>query len=218
MPTLAHTRRTAPWQVPDPAREAAMHRTRLLSGTDAQAFQALRLEALERHPAAFAAAFEEEALQSLEEVAARLGQGAVFGAFVDGRLAGSAGFAQPERAKKRHKGVLWGVYVQASERGQGLGRGLVLRVIDHARGRVSQLHATVSTTNQAARQLYRQLGFETYGLEPRGLRVGDRYCDQELLVLLLSDANREIGPRPWLEPSRAGPVSQPCAGGPVAGR
>ena len=167
-----------------------MDRMRLLSGADAQAFQALRLEALERHPAAFAAAPEEEAGQSLEEVARRLDQGAVFGAFVDGRLAGSAGFAQPDRAKKRHKGLLWGVYVQAPVRGQGLGRGLVLRVIDHARSRVSQLHATVSTTNQAARQLYRQLGFQTYGLEPRGLRVAGHDFDQELMVLLFHDLGR----------------------------
>ena len=168
-----------------------MHRTRLLSGADARAFQALRLEALERHPAAFAAAFEEEAGHSLEAVAARLDQGAVFGGFVDGRLAGSAGFAQPERAKKRHKGLLWGVYVQAPARGQRLGRDLVLRVIEHARSRVLQLHATVATTNQAARELYRQLGFQTYGLEPRGLRVAGRDFDQELMVLRLDDRDRE---------------------------
>ncbi len=160
-----------------------MHQTRLLSGADAPAFQALRLEALARHPAAFAAAPDEEAGRSLDEVALRLDRGAVFGAFVDGRLAGSAGFAQPERAKKRHKGVLWGVYVQAAERHQGLGRGLVEQVIGHAQSRVEQLHATVSTTNLAARQLYRQLGFQIYGLEPRGLKVGEQYHDQELLVL-----------------------------------
>jgi ribosomal protein S18 acetylase RimI-like enzyme len=161
-----------------------MHQTRLLSGADAPDFQAFRLEALERHPAAFAAAPEEEAGRSLEEVALRLDGGAVFGAFVDGRLVGSAGFAQPERAKKRHKGLLWGVYVQAALRGQGLGRCLVERVIDHARSRVEQLHATVSATNLAARELYRRLGFQIYGLEPRGLKVGDHYFDQELLVLL----------------------------------
>jgi ribosomal protein S18 acetylase RimI-like enzyme len=167
-----------------------MHQTRLLSGADAPAFQALRLEALERHPAAFAAAPEDEAGRGLEEVALRLDEGAVFGAFVDGRLGGSAGFAQPERAKKRHKGVLWGVYVQAALRGQGLGRGLVEQVIGHARSRVEQLHATVSTTNLAARQLYRQLGFQIYGLEPRGLKVGERYFDQELLVLLFPGLSR----------------------------
>jgi ribosomal protein S18 acetylase RimI-like enzyme len=147
-------------------------------------FQALRLEALERHPAAFAAAPEEEAGRSLAEVALRLDAGAVFGAFVDGGLAGSAGFAQPERAKKGHKGVLWGVYVQPAVRGQGLGRRLVEAVIGHARDRVEQLHATVSTTNLAARELYRRLGFQIYGLEPRGLKVGEAYFDQELLVLL----------------------------------
>jgi ribosomal protein S18 acetylase RimI-like enzyme len=173
-----------------------MHRTRLLSGADAEAFQTLRLEALARHPAAFAAAPEEEAGRSLDEVARRLDQGAVFGAFVDGRLVGSAGFAQPERVKKRHKGVLWGVYVQAALRGQGLGRGLVERVIDHGRPRVEQLHATVSTTNLAARELYRRLGFQIYGLEPHGLKVGDQYFDQELLVLLFHGLSHPEPPLP----------------------
>ncbi len=173
-----------------------MHQTRLLSGADAPAFQALRLEALERHPAAFAAAPDEEAGRSLKEVARRLDEGVVFGAFVDGRLAGSAGFALPERAKKCHKGVLWGVYVQAAVRGQGLGRRLVEQVIGHARSRVEQLHATVSATNLAAHQLYRQLGFQTYGLEPRGLKVDERYYDQELLVLLFHDLSRSGEPSP----------------------
>ena len=80
---------------------------------------------------------------------------------------------------------MWGVYVRAAARGRGLGRLLVEQVIDHARGRVEQLHATVVTTGEAARQLYRRLGFQVYGLEPRGLKVGDRYFDQELMVLLL---------------------------------
>jgi RimJ/RimL family protein N-acetyltransferase len=173
-----------------------MDRTRFLSGADAPAFQALRLEALERHPAAFAAAPQEEAGRTLEEMALRLDEGAVFGAFDDGRLVGSAGFAQPERAKKRHKGLLWGVYVQAAMRGQGLGRCLVAQVIDHARSRVEQLHATVSTTNLAARRLYRQLGFQIYGLEPRGLKVGDEYFDQELLVLLLHGLSHSEPPLP----------------------
>ena len=81
--------------------------------------------------------------------------------------------------------------MQARVRGQGLGRDLVLRVIEHARSRVLQLHATVATTNHAARELYHQLGFQTYGFEPRGLRVADRYFDQELMVLRLDDRDRE---------------------------
>ena len=158
---------------------------RLLRGADAGPFQALRLEALERHPVAFAAAHHEEADQPLIEVAQRLDAGAVFGAFADGRLAGTAGLAIPQREKKRHKGVLWGVYVREAARGQGIGRALLDAVIGHAAGRVEQLHATVTTGNRAARELYRHLGFRSYGLEPRGIKVGERYFDQELLVLML---------------------------------
>jgi ribosomal protein S18 acetylase RimI-like enzyme len=165
--------------------EAGAVEVRLLCGADAAAFRALRLEALAGHPSAFASTRHEEADQRLAEVALRLDQGAVFGAFAGGALAGSAGLAVPARAKKRHKGVLWGVYVRDAARGQGLGRRLVEGVIAHAHGRVEQLHATVTTGNHAARQLYRSLGFQTYGLEPRGLKVGASYFDQELLVLLL---------------------------------
>jgi GNAT superfamily N-acetyltransferase len=162
-----------------------MVQVRLLSGADAAAFQACRLEALSLDPCAFAASFEEEVRRSLDEVGLRLEQGAAFGAFLEGALVGTAGFALPPLQKKCHKGLLWGVYVQAPARGRGLGRRLVEQVIEHARGRVEQLHATVVTTAAAARQLYRHLGFQVYGLEPRGLKVGEQYFDQELMVLLL---------------------------------
>jgi ribosomal protein S18 acetylase RimI-like enzyme len=151
------------------------------------AFRALRLDALARHPCAFAAAHDEELTQSAADVAERLAEQAVFGAFVDDNLVGVAGFATPSLAKKAHKGLLWGVYVGAGARGQGVGKALVRRVIDHARGRVIQLHAAVAADNPVARGLYRDLGFRTYGLEPRALRVGDRYFDQELMVLMLDE-------------------------------
>jgi GNAT superfamily N-acetyltransferase len=145
----------------------------------------LRLEALERHPCAFAAAHDEESGKSVADVAERLVDQAVFGGFADSRLVCVAGFATPALAKKMHKGLLWGVYVCEHLRGHGLGRALVSRVIDHARGRVPQLHAAVVTGNAVACGLYRDLGFATYGIEPRGLKVGERYFDQELLVLIL---------------------------------
>jgi ribosomal protein S18 acetylase RimI-like enzyme len=158
---------------------------RLLAPSDAHAFQSLRLEGLLRHPASFRSTCEEEAAQSQADLARRLGEQAVFGAFIDGKLCGIAGFAQASQSKKRHKGELWGVYVRPGARREGLGSALVAAVIEHARGRVAQVHATVAVTNQPARRLYRKLGFEPYGVEPRGLKVGGRYLDQELLVLLL---------------------------------
>jgi ribosomal protein S18 acetylase RimI-like enzyme len=160
---------------------------RLLGPEDAGAFRTLRLEGLERHPGAFGAAHDEESAQSTAEFAKRLMRETVFGGFVDGALVGVAGFATSAPAKKRHKGVLWGVYVSERRRGQGLGRDLVGRVIEHARSRVVQLHAAVVTDNAVACRLYRDLGFVTYGIEPRALKVGDAYFDQELMVLMLDD-------------------------------
>lgn len=160
----------------------------LLGPEHAGAFRALRLEGLEHHPCAFAAAHDEELGQSAADAAERLAQQAVFGGFLGDTLVGVAGFATPALVKKMHKGLLWGVYVQAAVRGQGLGRALVSRVIDHARARVAQLHAAVATENTIACGLYRDLGFTTYGIEPRALKVGDRYRDQELMVLMLDRA------------------------------
>jgi ribosomal protein S18 acetylase RimI-like enzyme len=174
------------------AEPAAGCQVRRLGPDDAVAFQALRLEGLATDPCAFAASHDEEAGHSLIEVAARLERQPVFGALAEGVLLAVAGFSVPEAAKKRHKGLLWGVYVREAVRGRGLGRAVVARVIEHARAHVAQLHAAVVTSNEAARSLYRSLGFEPYGLEPRGLACAGRYYDQELMVLLL---NRECWDR-----------------------
>jgi ribosomal protein S18 acetylase RimI-like enzyme len=161
---------------------------RRLGPEDAAAFQALRLEGLATDPCAFAASHDEEVGHNLIEVAARLERQPVFGAVADGVLLAVAGFGVPEAAKKRHKGLLWGVYVREAVRGRGLGRVVLARVIEHARTHVVQLHTAVVTSNDAARRLYRSLGFVPYGLEPRGLACAGRYFDQELLVLLVDRA------------------------------
>jgi GNAT superfamily N-acetyltransferase len=161
------------------------HNLRQLRPADAAAYQAIRLDALARHPNAFRAHLDEEAGQNLAAFAVRLEAEVIFGGFVDGALCGLAGLEIPQACNKRHKGVLFGVYVCPDRRRTGLGHALVGAVIGHARSCVEQLHAAVVTTAQPARALYRKLGFEPYGLEPRALKVGQEYFDQELLVLRL---------------------------------
>ena len=168
-----------------------MPSVQLLGPADAAAYRALRLDALQRHPCAFRASFDEEAGQGLAEFAARLEADAIFGGFRgfdEGALCGLAGLEIPQARNKRHKGVLFGVYVCPDRRRAGLGEALVSAVIEHARARVEQLHAAVVVTADPARALYRKLGFQPYGLEPRALKVGDQVFDQELLVLRLDGA------------------------------
>ncbi|MDH3658854.1 MAG: GNAT family N-acetyltransferase [Alphaproteobacteria bacterium] len=162
-----------------------MPTVRKLTANDANAFQALRLEGLAGHPCEFGTAYEEEARLPTPEIERRLKEGQIYGAFLDGELAAIAGFRRYDRIKKRHKGELFGVYAGQGSRGLGLGEAVVRQVITVARGEVEQLLATVASLNLPAKALYAKLGFEVFGREPRGQKVGDRYYDQEHLVLLL---------------------------------
>ena len=113
------------------------------------------------------------------------------GAFVDGRLAGMAAFVRESKAKTRHKGSIFGVYVTAAMRGRKLGRGILEAILDrvsHIDG-VEQIVVSVSTTQSAAMGLYRSLGFASFGCERRAIKVGGRYLDEEYLVLYLGPTN-----------------------------
>jgi RimJ/RimL family protein N-acetyltransferase len=159
---------------------------RPLEPSDARAFRDLRLEALATSPEAFGSSYEEEAPLPLETIRSRIpssGPNAIFGAFAGERLVGMAGFAVYDRLKASHKGVMWGVYVQADWRGQGLGRRLVQHVIEHASQHAIMLEAAVGLTNESARRTYHALGFKPYGIERKALRVGRIFYDEELLFI-----------------------------------
>lgn len=164
---------------------AVADRVRRLGPGDAEHWRALRLEGLDRHPEAFGGSLQEERALSPEAWRARLERTPVFGIGDGPTLSGCAGLFVEQMHKKRHKAVLWGVYVRANARGRGLGRALVERVIGAATSQARQLHTAVVVDNLPARRLYRQLGFVAYGVEPRALEVGGRYLDEELLVLHL---------------------------------
>lgn len=155
---------------------------RRLETADAAVYRAIRLEGLERHPEAFGAAFEEEALHPLAWFEARLASSAVFGAWDGGALLGIAGLGVQGSAKQAHKGFLWGMYVRKGARGRGIGTALVEAVLDHARGRVEHVDLRVVTVNETARRLYERHGFTAYGTERHALKIGDRYFDEVMMV------------------------------------
>jgi ribosomal protein S18 acetylase RimI-like enzyme len=77
------------------------------------------------------------------------------------------------------------MYVRPEARRMGLAAALVQQVVAHAQTLVEQVCLTVVASNVAARRLYNAAGFEEYGLERRGLKVGSEYYDQVLMVLPL---------------------------------
>ncbi|MYM23926.1 GNAT family N-acetyltransferase [Duganella sp. FT135W] len=162
---------------------------RPLTVDDGIAFKALRIAAIVDSPIAVSSTAEEEASRTPAEIQARIEQTAhqvVFGAFVDTRLVAMAGLRREAFVQMSHKATLWGVFVQPELRKEGVARELLMRVVEHARKMgVLQIHLSVNVENHRAKNLYDSLGFETFGLEPRSMRVVGRFYDELLMCLRL---------------------------------
>lgn len=172
---------------------------RLLTADDAAAYSICRLRALELDPEAFSSSVEEHLNLSEDEIRRRLSSDPmnnfVFGAFADGKLVGTAGFVRERGPKVRHKGRIWGVYLDGDLRGRGVGSRLLRSVLQRAGDLegLEQITLSVASTQTAAIALYRSLGFTPWGREPKALKVGKRYIDEEYMILRL--------------PAKAGPSS-----------
>jgi len=164
---------------------------RLLTADDAEAFWHLRLQAFRNDPASFADSAEEHLETTVETTRERLSRNDparnfVVGAFEDGKLIGTAGFFRRENTKERHKGHLWGVYVRPESRSKGVASALMREIVQRAREMEGVEQITlVASANLPAQRLYKALGFESYGLEPRSLKIGNDYVDDVLMVLFL---------------------------------
>jgi ribosomal protein S18 acetylase RimI-like enzyme len=156
---------------------------------DARALWRLRMRALEIDPWAFGESVEELQKISVEEYGRRIGSGGdenfVIGAFEEDAAVGMCGFYRESNLKRRHKGHLWGVFVEPLAREKHLGRALTARAIETARTLpdLKSIQLTVSITQKAARELYRNLGFRVFGVEPRALGIGGQFVDEEHMVL-----------------------------------
>ncbi len=145
----------------------------------------LRLESLQKAPENFASSFEEESVFEDTYFQDQIEKNTIFGAWVEGQLAGSIGLYCLTSLKGRHQGVLWGVYLQPAYRGQGIASHLLEAVIAYARSHVLQLHLTCNTQSLSAFKLYKKHGFIVYGTEPRAIRLGDRFFDCHKMILFL---------------------------------
>ena len=170
---------------------------RRLTEPDAAAFRVLRLRALQESPAAFGSSYEETKHQpegffaQLLRFKPEAPHDFFLGAF-DPALIGMVGFRRETRMKTRHKGVIISMYIAPEARGHGTGRTLLEEAIAEARAQpgLEQIGLMVVATNVAAKRLYKGCGFETYGVEPRALKLGDNYYDEELMVLSLERGGR----------------------------
>jgi ribosomal protein S18 acetylase RimI-like enzyme len=165
---------------------------RPVSDSDAVAYRDLRLHLLQVSPDSYGTTYEEAVARPLEATVARLREqgdpevGFTLGAFTPD-LVGMVTVLRDEGTKTRHKATVFSMGVAASARGRGIGRALMIEAIDRTRRLegLEQLLLTVVLPNEAAQRLYRGLGFVSYGIDRRGLKLGDQYWDEDQMVLEL---------------------------------
>lgn len=101
-----------------------------------------------------------------------------------GRVVGWCDVLQQFADVRRHVGTL-GMAVAASHRGQGVGRALITRAIEHASARgLTRIELTVHVENHAAQALYRSVGFEHEGTQRRAWRIDGRHFDVHAMARL----------------------------------
>ncbi len=169
---------------------------RILTEADAEVFWNIRLRALKDNPESFGASYEEILARGIAGVAQGLRQSetsasddATFGAFDGSTLIGIVNLQREKEFKRRHKAIIWGMYVPHELRKQGVGKALLEAAIVYARTlpQLEKINLSVVLTNKEARHLFISLGFETFGLERRALKLHDQYFDQEHMTLWLTE-------------------------------
>ena len=144
----------------------------------------LWVRGLREHPEAFGAEHEwakdvspERSQELLRQI--REGDGFILGVW-DGEVpVGMVNFSRQQGEKFRHKGDIGAVYVVPEQRGQGVGKALLLAALEQTRAMTDLIIISLSVNNEntVAVKLYEICGFKAYGVEPKGLRVNGQYFD-----------------------------------------
>lgn len=159
---------------------------RLLTVKDFPAYDALRGAALDVVPEAFGSTNQEEAPHRKDRFISNVTHDTnfIFGAFDGDTLVGMVGFMKLGKIKIRHKGIIWGMYVQPDKQGHGIGSTLMKNTLQKAAQikELQQIKLDVNAENQAAIHLYKKVGFSAYGTEKNALFVNGKMYD----VILMS--------------------------------
>lgn len=164
---------------------------RKLNSADAKDFYNVRLMGLRQYPEAFGMGADFFAKATNEQLVARLsqpeGEGFVLGAFENTTLIGLIGFTREPKFAVHHKATVWGLFVKSEYQNKGIGKNLVKRLIEMSRliNDVEYLRALVTVTSMSALKILESVGFEKYGIEVNGVKINDKYYDQNFLKLNL---------------------------------
>jgi len=100
-------------------------------------------------------------------------------------LAGMIGLLRFEKRKRRHRAMVWGVYVGEAARGRGAASELLAECIRRAQEMegLDRLVLSLSHHAEAAKHLYEKHGFTVFGREYGAARTGEVQMDEIHMLL-----------------------------------
>lgn len=159
---------------------------------DVAAYRELRLEALKNHPTAFGQDYAEALSRPQkyweETLTINNEEKAIFLAEAEHKreLIGMTGISRRLSNKSMHSANIWGVYVKPEWRGNHLAETLIRSCLAWAKEQgVVIVKLGVLANNQSAVRCYERCGFETYGVEPKGLFHENVFYDGYLMAVQL---------------------------------
>lgn len=166
-----------------------MSEIRLLTATDAPAYQALRLKALQTNPESYLAVFESEKQKSLDafiwEIRATTHPplSGYYGLFKNSALIGYAQLEHMLIPKQQHLAYLYNLYVDPDFRSQGNATRLVKHLADLASNHgIERLLITCNRSNLPAQAFYKKLGFQQYAIREKSVKWQGKYDDELEMV------------------------------------
>ncbi len=162
---------------------------RKLLPNESNSYRELRLQCLETYPEYFTTNYQDEKtknklffqpyIENSDE------NNFVIGAFHKNTLVGISGFKRHEKHKTNHSGIIIQVYVNKEYQGMKIGSKIIKSTIDEAfkLTGIEQIEIGVISTNINAERVYRNLGFETFCLHKKFLKIDGQYYDHLMMIL-----------------------------------
>lgn len=163
---------------------------RKLTGADSKTYRQARLYCLKTFPGYFGSLYQDEVKKEklfFEECLENKDcDSFIFGAWDNEECIGLCGFVPEKRTLTRHRGELIQMFVHPTYQRQNIGEKLVHAIINEAfsNPEIEQITLGVVSTNAAAINLYKKMGFVEYGLLKNCFKTANGYIHQQLFQLM----------------------------------
>lgn len=155
---------------------------RRLRAADARNYRSALVEALIVHPECFPEDYRAEISRPISSTEEELERNGIFGAWVDGVLAGIVSGIPCTASKRRHSGRIQNLYVKEKFRRRGVASLLLRALLQFASCDLEQLEVEVPAKCESVVCLFERFGFRMCGLMPGGIRVGQEGFDVWTMV------------------------------------